>query len=149
MHHGLGSQPVQSDQSSSSLCRRLLDLPFWFLFFLNDVGPPSSPSEVMTRSLNLGLGSGGRSAGVPAVPSSVWGSCKSTGTSHPEVDFWDFELLIRFSGLDLLRCPARAVLSSRQWLRLRNQRFGSVLLILLGLRFLTGRKVCWLHPAGF
>lgn len=65
-------------QSSSSLCRRLLDFPFWVLFFLNDAGPPSSPSEVMIRSLNLGLGSGGSSGRAAAALSSVWGSCKST-----------------------------------------------------------------------
>lgn len=53
-------------------------MPFCALFFLNDAGPPSSPRDVMTRSLNFGFGSGGRSAGAPAVPASTCGSCKST-----------------------------------------------------------------------
>lgn len=64
--------------SSSSLCRRLLDFPFCVLFFLNEVGPPSSPREVIMRSLNFGFGSGGRSAGALAVLPSTWGNCKST-----------------------------------------------------------------------
>lgn len=66
-------------QSSLSLCRRLLDLPFCVLLFRKVVTPPSSPpSEVMTRSLNLCLGSGGSgSDGAPAL-SSTWGSCRST-----------------------------------------------------------------------
>ncbi|KAF3857375.1 hypothetical protein F7725_009234 [Dissostichus mawsoni] len=61
--------------SSSSLCRMLLDLPFCVLFFLNEVDPPSSPREVMTRSLNLVFGSGGGpAAGALAVYPSTLGS---------------------------------------------------------------------------
>ncbi|TKS65511.1 Peptide chain release factor 1, mitochondrial [Collichthys lucidus] len=48
------------------------------LVLLNEAGPPSSPSDVMTRSLNFGFGSGGRSAGLAAVLASTWGNCKST-----------------------------------------------------------------------
>lgn len=75
-------------QSSSSRCRRLLDLPFC-VFFLNEAGPPSSPREVMTRSLNLGLGSGGTSVEALAVPPSTWGSCKSTlALEREEINQW-------------------------------------------------------------
>lgn len=67
------------NHSSLSLCRRLLDLLFCVLLFRKLVLPPSSPpSEVMTRSLNLCLGSGGSvSAGVLTL-SSTCGSCRST-----------------------------------------------------------------------
>lgn len=63
---------------SSSLCLRLLDLPFWVLVFLNKTGPLWSPSEVMTRSLNFCLGSGGSSGVGVEMISSTCGNCKST-----------------------------------------------------------------------
>lgn len=66
-------------QSSLSLCRRLLAAPFSVLLFRKVTAPPSSPpSEVMTRSLNLCLGSGGSGSGGAPTLSSTWGSCRST-----------------------------------------------------------------------
>lgn len=56
----------------------LLDLPFCVVFFLKEAGPPSAPRDVMMRSLNLGFGSGGMSAGALTMIPSTFGSCKST-----------------------------------------------------------------------
>lgn len=85
-------------QSALSLCRRLLDFPFCILLFRKVVLPPSSaPSDVMTRSLNLCLGSGGSvSDGVPTL-SSTSGSCRSTLALERRTLLAVFVLLLRYN----------------------------------------------------
>lgn len=100
VRHSAAFRLEGQSSSSSSLCRRLLDLPFCVLFFLNDVGPPSSPRDVMMRSLNLCLGSGGRSDGAAAAVPSTWGNCKSTLALEEKQNGTVSALPTHVSGLD-------------------------------------------------